>query len=125
MDFDPNLALQYAASIARPRRVGSGTDEKVAAEIADRLRSSGYQVDREPFAFLIAPQLFLALEILFGLMLIAAMFVLDIRARAIPSIIFIVFVLAANPINRAVRSRSVLPTERQPRREVDRAGVPS
>lgn len=115
MDFDPNLALQYAASIARPRRVGSGEDEKVADEISDRLRSFGYQVEREPFAFSIAPQLFLALEILFGLMLIGAMFVLDVRARLIPSIVFIVFVLAANLINRVVRSQAVFPPEHQPR----------
>lgn len=114
MNFDPNTALQYAASIARPRRVGSGEDEKVADEIAERLQSFGYQVDREPFAFSIAPQLFLALEILVGLMLIAAMFVLDDSARMIPALLFFVFILAANPINRAVRSRSVLPSEHQP-----------
>jgi hypothetical protein len=117
MDFDPNLALQYATSIARPRRVGSGEDEKVADEIADRLRSFGYHVEREPFTFSIAPQLFLTLEILFGLILIAAMFALDIHARIVPSILFIAFVLAANPINRAVRSRSVLSPERQLRRQ--------
>jgi hypothetical protein len=116
MDFDPNIALQYAASIARPRRVGSGEDKKVADEITERLRSFGYQVDREPFAFSIAPQLFLALEILLGLMLIAAMFVLDVRARVVPSILFITFVFAANPINRTVRSQSLLPPERQLRR---------
>ncbi len=114
MNFDPNIALQYAASIARPRRVGSGNDEKVAEWIAQRLRSFGYQVDCEPFAFSIAPQLLLALEILLGLMLIAAMFVLDIRARIVPSIVFIAFMLTANPINRKVRSRSVLPPEHQP-----------
>jgi hypothetical protein len=107
MYFDPNIALQYAASIARPRRVGSGEDEKVAAEISDRLRSFGYHVERQSFAFSIAPQLFLALEIFLGLMLIAAMFVLDTRARVVPSILFIVFVLAANPINQIVRSNSV------------------
>ncbi|HZY44783.1 MAG TPA: M28 family peptidase [Anaerolineae bacterium] len=115
MEFDPNIAHQYATSIARPRRVGSGENEKVAAEITDRLRSFGYQVDCEPFAFSIAPQLFLALEILLGLMLIAAMFAPDNRARIIPSILFIAFGLAANPINRAVRSRSVLSPAHQPR----------
>jgi hypothetical protein len=115
MDFDPNIALQYAASFARPRRVGSGEDATVADEITERLRSFGYQVEREPFAFSIAPQLFLALEILFGLMLIAAMFVLDVHARAIPSLLFSLFAVFSNPINRAVRSRSVLPPGQQPR----------
>jgi Peptidase family M28 len=104
MNFDPNTALQYAASIARPRRVGSGEDEVAAREIEDRLRSFDYRVEREPFTFSNLPNIILFLEILISLILIFSIFLIGARLKIIPAILTILLVFAASPINHLARS---------------------
>jgi uncharacterized membrane protein len=79
MDFDPETALQYAASIARPRRVGSGEDEAVADELAERLTRFGWQVERQPFQFSTAPNIILTVQILVGLTLVLSIVLLRDR----------------------------------------------
>ncbi len=73
MKFDPQIALNYAASFSRPRRVGSGADEEVAAEIAAKLRGWDYQVEWQPFTFSTAPNVFLTLVVLAAILLVLLM----------------------------------------------------
>ena len=73
--FDPRLALKYAVSIARPRRVGSGADEEVAAKIVERLRGWGYKVEQQPFTFYTTSEVFLKSLILVSLFLVVALLI--------------------------------------------------
>lgn len=104
MNFDPSIALQYAASIARPRRVDSGEDDVVAGEIADRLRSFGYRVELEPFTFSNSLNILLSIEILLVLILLASIFLIGDRLKIVPAISILILVLAATPINPLARS---------------------
>jgi hypothetical protein len=104
MNFDPRMALSYAASISRPRRVGSGVDEAVAAEIAVKLRGWGYQVERQPFAFSTASEVFLKLFILAGVLLIAALLIWHDRVLAV---LLVLLVGLFMPLNRRVQSAAL------------------
>ena len=107
MDFDAQTALSYAASIARPRRVGSGEDERVANEIEDRLRGWGYQVDRQPFAFSTAPQVFLKLDVFAGLLLVCTMVVTYRRSPAVTdaaALLLVALIVTFMSLNRVVQS---------------------
>jgi hypothetical protein len=105
--FSAERALAYAVSIARPRRVGSGEEEKVANEIEARLRGWGYQVERQLFTFSTAPHIFLMLVILAsaGLVLVmllsqpSAPLVADVAALAL-----LLLVVLFMPLNRVVQS---------------------
>ena len=70
-EFMPNKALDYARVLARPRRAGSGEDEIVAQEIAQRLEQFGWVVERQPFRFSNLVNVAIAAELLVGLLLIA------------------------------------------------------
>lgn len=59
--FSGRRALEYAASIARPRLVGTAEHDRVADELAARLAQWGYQVERQPFEFSTALNALLAL----------------------------------------------------------------
>jgi hypothetical protein len=110
MDFDPETAMEYAASIARPRRVGSGEDEAVADEIADHLRQFGYRVERQPFQFTTAPQTVLILQVLTGLLLVAAILLLRVGsplAAKIAAAALLLLLALFNPITRAAQARSL------------------
>jgi hypothetical protein len=74
MKFDPRQALAYARVLARPRLVGAGADEAVASEIAKRLESFGYHVERQPFEFVSGVNLAVRLEVLAGQLLILTTF---------------------------------------------------
>ena len=110
MDFDPEIALRYAASIARPRRVGCGEDEVVANEIADRLQQFGYRVERQPFRFSTAPNVVLTLNILIGLICVLIVLLArnSLPALSIGAAIAIVLLLILfSPINRRVQSAAL------------------
>jgi hypothetical protein len=104
MYFDPLIALQYAASISRPRRVGSGVDEAVAVEVADQLRGWGYQVERQPFTFSTASEVFLKLFVLAGVLLIAAQLIWHNRVLAV---LLVLLVGLFMPLNRRVQATAM------------------
>ena len=51
MAFDPARALEYARSLARPRRVGTAANDQVIADLAGRLQSFGCAVEITPVEF--------------------------------------------------------------------------
>lgn len=104
MYFDPLTALNYAASIARPRCVGSGEDEKVAQEIEERLRAWGWQVERQPFTFSTASEVFLKLFILVSLLLVTALLIWHTRVVAVLLVWLIALFM---PLNRLVQARAL------------------
>jgi hypothetical protein len=71
MEFNPETALRYACALARPRRVGSSEDERVAREISAMLERFGYRVERQPFTFSNLVNLAITLELGLSLTLIA------------------------------------------------------
>ncbi len=112
MKFDARVALNYARAISRPRRVGSGEDERVAGEIAARLEQSGYRVEHQPFRLSTAPARFLTLEILAGLLLILTAFWarrFGAWVEALPASTLLLLMFAIGPINRIVEASSVAP----------------
>ncbi len=109
MHFDPHVALNYSASMARPRRVGSGEDEKVAREIEDRLRRWGYHVERQLFTFSTAPQVLLKVVIFSGLLLVLVMLAAYERLPLVADVAAIVLsmlVVAFMPLNHRVQAKS-------------------
>ena len=119
MSFNPQTALNYATSIARPRRVGSGEDEKVANEIEERLRGWAYQVERQPFMFSTWPNAFLTLVTFSGLLLVTIVLLAHDRAPLladVASIALIVLFIAFMPLNRVVQAKSLrrVPAHRGP-----------
>jgi len=104
MTFDSRIALNYAASLARPRRVGSGEDERVALEIEARLRDWGWQVERQPFTFSTASEVFLKLFIFVSVLLAAALLVWHARVLAVLVVLLIVLFM---PLNRLVQARAL------------------
>ncbi len=104
MTFDPRVALQYAASLSRPRRVGSGEDEKVAQEIEERLRGWGWHVERQPFTFSTASEVFLKLFILASVLLVAALLVWPERVLAVMLVVLIAMFM---PLQRSVQARAL------------------
>ena len=104
MNFDPQTALNYAASISRPRRVGSAADEAVAAEIAEKLRGWGYEVEWQPFTFSAASEVFLKLFILASLLLVAALLIWRESVLAVGLVGLIALFM---PLNRRVQSAAL------------------
>ena len=74
--FEARKALEYAASMARPRLVGTAEHDKVADELVARLAQWGYRVEREPFEFSTALNALLALVLLVNSVCLMAMVVL-------------------------------------------------
>jgi len=112
MEFEAEVALNYARAISRPRQVGSGEDERVAEEVAARLEQFGYQVERQPFQFSTAPTWFLKLEILGGLLLILTTLLARRYgpwAEALPTVMLLLLLFVIGPINRVVEANSVAP----------------
>src|SRR5512139_4324923 len=110
MTFDPHIALNYAASIARPRRVGTGADEEIAAEIAEKLRGWGYEVERQPFTFSTAPQAFLTLVVLAAIVLVLMMLLAHERFSIVADVAAVALVLLVAlfmPLNRRVQSAAL------------------
>ncbi len=124
MNFNPETALKYAASIARPRRVGCGEDEVVANEIADRLRQFGYRVERQPFEFSTAPNTFLTMIILVDLLLVLAILMLRASmpfAASIAAVLMMLSIVLFSSINRIVQSAAIeMPVPEHPLRRIER-----
>ena len=101
MDFDPEVALNYARSIARPRKVGSGEEVVVANELADRLTRFGWQVERQPFEFSTASNVVLSLGIALDLLSIAAILLLRDR-QPIATAVFAVLILCSIALSGSI-----------------------
>lgn len=108
MEFDPSKAREMARAISRPRLVGSGEDERVAAEIAETLGLFGYKVEREPFQFTRAFDIALAVEILIALLLVIASFILSYWLVVI-GISLLALLVIAQPLNRFLHNHAVAP----------------
>jgi hypothetical protein len=104
MKFDPRVALNYAAAISRPRKVGSGEDERVAQEIEERLRGWGWHVERQPFTFSTASEVFLKLFVLASMLLVVTLLLLHDRVVAVLLVALIVLFM---PSQRVVQSRAL------------------
>ena len=104
MTFDPHVALQYAASLSRPRKVGSGEDEQVAREIEVRLRGWGWHVERQPFTFSTASEVFLKLFVLTSMLLVVTLLLSHDRVVAV---LLVVLVVLFMPLQRVVQARAL------------------
>jgi hypothetical protein len=110
MNFDPQIALNYATSIARPRRVGTGADEEIAAVIAEKLRGWGYEVEQQPFTFSTAPQVLLTLVVLAGIALVLTMLLAHEHFSIIAdaaALLLILLIALFMPLNRRVQSAAL------------------
>ena len=97
VEFDADIALEYAARWARPRRVGTPEHDRVAAEIETQLSAAGWRVRREAFHFSPVPDrvLKLLLAAALGCVLIASLWRAAWAAGLLPLI-----ALAVGPLNR-------------------------
>jgi len=106
--FAPETALGYARALARPRRAGSGEDEAVAREIAQRLEQLGWTVERQPFRFSNLVNLVIAVEVLACLVLTAAAAWPGVIPAWIPAILILVLLTLTNRIVHAAQTRAVV-----------------
>ena len=104
MTFDPQVALQYAAAVSRPRKVGSGEDTRVAQAIEARLRGWGWHVERQSFTFSAASEVFLKLFILVSMLLVAALLLSHDRVAAVSLVVLIVLFM---PLQRIVQAHAL------------------
>jgi hypothetical protein len=105
--FSAEQALAYAVSIARPRCVGSGEDEKVADEIEARLRGWGYHVERQLFTFSTAPNVFLTFVILASVGLVLVMLLSQPSSSLladVAALALLLLIVLFMPLNRVVQS---------------------
>ena len=110
MDFDPEAALNYARSIARPRKVGSGEEAVVAHELVNRLTRFGWQVERQPFEFSTASNVVLSLGIALNLLSIVAILLLRDRlpiATAVFAVLILFSIAFSGPISRSISTCAV------------------
>jgi len=104
----PEKALDYARALARPRRVGSGEDEAVAREIAQRLEQCGWTVERQPFRFSNLVNVVIAVEVLACLLLAATAAWSSVIPAWISAILIPVVLTLTNRIVRAAHTRAVV-----------------
>jgi hypothetical protein len=104
MTFDPQIALNYAAAISRPRKVGSDEDERVAQEIEDRLRGWGWRVERQAFTFSTASEVFLKLFVLASMLLVVVLLLSHDRIVAVSLVALIILFM---PLQRVVQARAL------------------
>ncbi len=109
MTFDPQIALQYATALSRPRKVGSGEDERVANEIEAQLQRWGWQVERQPFTFFMASEVFLKLFVLIGMLLVIALLLSPERVVAV---LLAAFFALFPPAQRIVQAYALERNER-------------
>jgi hypothetical protein len=105
VEFEPEIALKYAASIARPRLVGTAEHEAVANELTAQLEQWGYHVERQPFEFSTALNALLALALFLNAVCMAVMMMA--RQPAAAAIDVIMWVLAGL-IGRSISSFAVI-----------------
>jgi hypothetical protein len=104
MLFNPRIALDYAASISRPRKVGTGEDERVAQEIEERLRGWGWEVEQQSFTFSTVSEVFLKLIILASMFLVFALLIGHARVVALLLMLLIALFM---PLQRVVQARAL------------------
>ncbi len=105
--FDAKVALEYAASIARPRLVGTAEHDRVADELTARLEQWGYQVKREPFEFSTALNALLALALFLN-----AVGVIVATRQPVAALIDLLMIALAGLIGRSIANYAV--TSEQP-----------
>lgn len=109
-EFEPEIALKYAASIARPRLVGTAEHDAVADELVARLEQWGYRVERQPFKFSTALNALLALALFTNFVCLTGMVFLrqTVPGMAVAGALIIAVVLAAAlVIGRSISSFAV------------------
>ena len=111
IQYDARQAMQIAASIARPRRVGSQAETQVGRDLANRLKQAGYQVQAEPFRFTDVHSVFLLLEIIVCQVLVAVTMWLHAAGSPIQimtAVLLFLLLGLVNGINRAVQAGSLV-----------------
>ena len=108
LEFDPQAAMEYATAMARPRLVGSAGAKSVADELAGRLETFGYHVEKEPFRFRNAVIMAIDLEILAG-MVLAGLALAGIAPFPVSALGMIVLLLTFRRVMRAGESAAILP----------------
>ena len=109
--FDAKVALEYAASMARPRLVGTAEHEQVADDLAARLEQWGYRVEREPFEFSTALNALLALVLFVNSVCLAAMIALRQAwspASQLGALIILIFIALAAVVGRFISNAAVV-----------------
>jgi hypothetical protein len=107
MTFAPEIALDYARTLARPRRVGSGEDEAVAQDITRRLEHCGWTVERQPFQFSGLVNVVVAVEILILLAVVALSS--RINAGWVPALVILMLIFSTDRIIHAAQARAIAP----------------
>ena len=114
MRFDPAVALQYATSMAKPRRVGTAANDAVIADLASRLRSVGCQGERDRFEFSSPGETAVVVHILVAQILIITTFWawgLSSWAGVLPAAL-LAALLGAGRLYRTVAAASLWPPDR-------------
>lgn len=117
IQYDARQALQIAASIARPRRIGCQVEAQVGQELAAHLEQAGYQVQAEPFRFADAQRGFLLLEIIICQVLVVItiwLYAVGSPLQAVTAVLLILLLGVVNSLNRAVQTGSLVVEELQP-----------
>lgn len=104
--FEPEIALKYAAAMAKPRLVGTAEHEAVADELTARLEQWGYRVEREPFEFSTALNALLALTLFINLICLAAIIVIP-ESATVGALIILITVVVASLTGRSISSFAV------------------
>ncbi len=115
MTFSPEQALDYAKTIAIPRRVGSDGEQVIATEITNRLMGFGYRVEQQSFQFIAALHGWIRLELVTGALLILTMIMLRVIspwAPILPATLLLSLIFLANSLHRRVQSTSLLQGDR-------------
>ncbi len=110
MTFQPDTALAYARSLARPRRVGTPEEVAIIGEIAARLEQFGYRVERQAFEFSMGAHVATTLVIFGALVLIVLTFwawSFSALAGVAPALLLLGLLAGASRINRLVAEASV------------------
>jgi hypothetical protein len=116
MKFDPEIALDYARMISRPRQVGTREEKKIVQEIAAQLEQSGYLVDFQPFQFSTALERFLSAEILVGMIFILTTILTYGISQWLTVLLIgllIILILMIGPLNNNVQKNSFEPEDKQ------------
>jgi len=117
MKFDPEIALDYARRISRPRQVGTREEKMIAQEIAAQLERSGYLVNFQAFQFSTALERFLSAEILVGMALIFTTILtngVNQWLTVLQTGLLIILILMIGPLNNHVQANSFEPEDTQP-----------
>jgi hypothetical protein len=115
MAFSPQQALDYARTVAIPRRLGSEGEQVIATGIINRLMGFGYHVEQQPFQFIAALHGWIRLELVAGSLLILAMMTMRAIspwAPTLPAILLLSLIFLVNSLHRWVQSSSLLQGDR-------------